>query len=128
MTDDLYMKMLQKSIDKQAQKIISEGATEKERYGNLLESVKGRDLEQEGKDRVDGIISRTHSNAEARRIQREKEDEDAKRRLQKIVNRAKDNIKNGDRRKADAFMDKYRTQLDKAHEKIKQEQNKRYFS
>lgn len=128
MTDDLYMKMLQKSIDKQAKNIISEGATEKERYGNLLESINGRDLEQEEKDRVDGIISRIHSNTEAGRIRREKEDEDAKRRLQRIVNRAKDNVENGDRRNANAFMDKYKTQLDKAHEKIKQEQNKRYFS
>ena len=64
--------MLQKSIDRQAKEIISEGATEKERYGHLLDSVKGRDLEQEEKDRRQEVISRIHSNAEAGRARREK--------------------------------------------------------
>ena len=38
---DLYNELLQKSIDRQAKKIISNGDT------HLLDSVKGRNLEQE---------------------------------------------------------------------------------
>ena len=39
---DLYNELLQKSIDREAKKIISKGATAEDRYGHLLDSVKGR--------------------------------------------------------------------------------------
>lgn len=41
---DFYNELLQRSIDRQAREIVSNGATEQDRYGHLLDSVKGRDL------------------------------------------------------------------------------------
>lgn len=49
MTDYLH-EMLQKSIDREAKKIVSSGATEEDRYGHLLDSVKGRDIDKEEAD------------------------------------------------------------------------------
>lgn len=121
---DLYNEMLQKSIDKQAKKILEKGATEQERYGHLLDSVKGRNLEQEEIDRRQEIISRIHSNAEAGRTRREKEANESKRKLQSIVR----DVERQDRKNADAFLEKYKDRLDKAHEKIRKEQSKYYFS
>ncbi len=47
---DLYNKLLQKSIDREAKKIASTGTTEQERYGHLLDSVKNRDINKETLD------------------------------------------------------------------------------
>ena len=121
---DFYKEMLQKSIERQAREITSKGATEHDRYGHLLDAFNGRDLEQEEADRRQEIISRIHNNAEAGRVKREKEAKETREKLQRIVR----NVEDRDRRNADAFVDKYKAQLDKAHETIKKEQSKYYFS
>ena len=46
MSDDFLHKMLQSSMDREAKRMASNGGvTEQDRYGNLLDCVKGRDLE-----------------------------------------------------------------------------------
>lgn len=54
---DFLKKMLQNGIDREAKKIVAGGATEEDRYGHLLDSVKNRDLNQEEKDRYNEKIS-----------------------------------------------------------------------
>lgn len=60
---DLYNELLQKSIDRQAKQIISSGATAEDRYGHFLDSVKGRNLEQEDADIRNAMISRIADNS-----------------------------------------------------------------
>lgn len=121
---DLYNELLQKSIDRQAKKIISNGATAEDRYGHLLDSVKGRDLKQEEIDRRNAMISRIADNGKAMREQRERESKEDSRELSRIIN----DVRTRDKREAQDFLDRNKKYLDKAEESIRREQNKKYFS
>lgn len=120
---DLYNELLQKSIDRQAKKIISNGATEQDRYGHLLDSVKGRDLKQEEADRRNAMISRIADNGKAMREQRERESKEHSNELRKIMN----DVRTRDRREAEDFLDRNKKYLGKAEESIRREQDKMYF-
>lgn len=121
---DFYKEMLQKSIDRQAKEIVDRGATEQDRYGNLLDSVRGRDLEQERIDKHQNIISNIRKNAEENRKQREKEERENSKSLECRVAE----IQNRQRREADDFLAKHGDRLKKAEENIRRERNKTYFS
>ena len=70
---DFYKEMLQKSIERQAKDIIETGATESDRYGNLLDSVKNRDLDLEEATRRQQMLENIQHNNELSRQQRENE-------------------------------------------------------
>ena len=121
---DLYNELLQKSIDRQAKKIISNGATAEDRYGRLLDSVRGRDLKQEEADRRNAMISRIADNNKAIADQRERESTEHSEKLSRIIN----DVRMRDRREAQEFLDRNKKYLDKAEESIRMEQDKMYFS
>ena len=120
---DLYNELLQKSIDRQAKKIISNGATEKDRYGNLLDSVRDRDLRKEEEDRRNAMISRIADSNKAMTEQRERESKEDSRELSRIIN----DVRTRDRREAQDFLDRNRKYLGKAEETIRRERDKKYF-
>ena len=121
---DLYNELLQKSIDRQAKKIMSGGATAEDRYGHFLDSVKGRNLEQEEADRRDAMISRIADNNNAMREQRERESKEDSAELRRIMN----DVRTRDRKEADDFLSRNKRYLDKAEESMRRERNKTYFS
>ena len=121
---ELYNELLQKSIDRQAKKIISNGATAEDRYGRLLDSVRGRDLKQEEADRRNAMISRIADNNKAIADQRERESTEHSEKLSRIIN----DVRMRDRREAQEFLDRNKKYLDKAEESIRMERDKMYFS
>ena len=121
---DLYNELLQKSIDRQAKKIISSGATEQDRYGHLLDSVRGRNLKQEEADRRNAMISRIADNGKAMREQRERESKKDSRELSRIIN----DVRTRDKREAQDFLSRNKKYLGKAEETIRREREKKYFS
>ena len=121
---DLYNELLQKSIDRQAKEIVSKGATEKDRYGNLLDSVRGRDLKQEEEDRRNAMISRLSDNGRAMTKQRERESREHSRELSRIIN----DVRTRDGREAQDFLSRNKKYLGKAEETIRREREKTYFS
>ena len=121
---DFYKKMLQKSIEREAKRVSANGATEKSRYGNLLDCVKGRDLDQEEKDRIQGIVSNIQESAEVNRKQRESEAADMARNIRKNLI----DIENREKRQLNDYLIKHKTLLDKGREVVRREQEKTYFS
>ena len=121
---DLYNELLQKSIDRQAKKIMSGGATAEDRYGHFLDSVKGRDLKQEEIDRRNAMISRIADNGKAIADQRERESREYSEKLRRIIN----DVGTRDRREANDFLNRNKRYLDKAEETIRRERDKNYFS
>lgn len=120
---ELLNELLKKSIEREAKKIASTGATEQDRYGHLLDSVKGRDIAQEEADKYHGNVSQVLNTAKNNRLKREKENAENARNLQRIVS----DVENRERREADAFVDRNKKYLDKAKETISRERNKSYF-
>lgn len=121
---DFYNELLKKSIDRQASELISGGATEQDRYGHLLDPVKGRNLEQEEDDRRQETLARVQRGREEKRIQRESESLEHSKNLQRTIM----DVSNREWREANEFLDRNKKYLDKAKETIKREQNKTYFS
>lgn len=121
---DLYNELLQKSIDREAKKIASTGATEQDRYGHLLDSVKDRDITQKETDKYYDKVLNVLNTAKNNRLKREREDTENARNLQRIVS----DVESRERREADAFVDRNKNYLDKAKETISRERNKSYFS
>lgn len=122
---DLYNEMLQKSIERQAKEIVSEGATAQDRYGHLLDNFKDRDLvQEEAADKINTLISKLADSNKAMREERERASKEASR---KIKNSLWD-ARNKDRKTADDFVIKHKKYLDKAEETMKRERNKTYFS
>lgn len=121
---DLLNELLKNSMEREAQKIASNGGvTEQDRYGNLLDSVKGRDIAQEEADKYYGNVSQVLNTAKNNRLKREKTDAENARNLQRIVS----DVESRERREADAFVNRNRKYLDKAKETISRERNKSYF-
>ena len=117
-------KMLQSSMGREARKLASNGGvTEQDRYGNLLDCVKGRDLENEEVNKQLDRISAIHKNAEEGRKQREKESAEWSRNMRQIVR----DVENREQRQMNDFLTKHKDALDKGRETIKREQNKSYF-
>lgn len=122
---DLLNELLKNSMEREAKKIASDGgATEQDRYGHLLDSVKGRDIAQEETDKYYGNVSQVLNTAKNTRLKREKTDAENTRNLQRIVS----DVESRERREADAFVDRNKKYLDKAKETISRERNKSYFS
>ena len=121
---DLLNELLKNSMEREAQKIASNGGvTEQDRYGNLLDSVKGRDIAQEEADKYYGNVSQVLNTAKNNRLKREKENAENARNLQRIVS----DVETRERREANAFVDRNRKYLDKTKETISRERNKSYF-
>ena len=121
---DLYNELLQKSIDREAKKIMSGGATAEDRYGHFLDSVKDRNLEQEEADRRSAMISRITDNNKAMREQRERESKEDSADLRRIMN----DVREREKKEADDFVRRNKGYLDKARETMRRERNKTYFS
>lgn len=121
---DLYNEMLQKSIERQAKKIVSEGAMAQDRYGHLLDAFKDRDLAQEEADKINARISKLADSNKTMREERERASKEASRKIKNSLWDARDK----DRKAADDFMNKHKRLLDKGRETVKREQNKTYFS
>lgn len=122
---DFLHKMLQSSMDREAKKMASNGGvTEQDRYGNLLDCVKGRDLENEEVNKQLDRISAMHKNTEEGRKQREKESAEWSRNIRQIVR----NVENQEQNRVNDFLTKHKTALDKGRETVRREQNKSYFS
>ena len=121
---DLLNELLKNSMEREAKKLASNGGvTEQDRYGHLLDSVKGRDIAQEEADKYHGNVSQVLNTAKNNRLKREKENAENARNLQRIVS----DVENRERREADAFVNRNRKYLDKAKETISRERNKSYF-
>lgn len=121
---DFLHKMLQSSMDREAKKMASNGGvTEQDRYGNLLDCVKGRDLENEEVNKQLDRISAMHKNTEEGRKQREKESAEWSRNIRQIVR----NVENQEQNRVNDFLTKHKTALDKGRETVRREQNKSYF-
>lgn len=122
---DFLHKMLQSSMDREAKKMASNGGVaEQDRYGNLLDCVKGRDLENEEVNKQLDRISAMHKNTEEGRKQREKESAEWSRNIRQIVR----NVENQEQNRVNDFLTKHKTALDKGRETVRREQNKSYFS
>ena len=121
---DLYNELLQKSIDRQAKKIMSSGATAEDRYGHFLDSVKGRNLEQEEEDRRDAMISRIADNIGAMKEQRERESKEYSDELNRIIN----DVRTRDKREAEDLLSRNKKYLGMAEKSIRRERDKTYFS
>lgn len=125
MSDDFLHKMLQSSMDREAKKMASNGGvTEQDRYGNLLDCVKGRDLENEEVNKQLDRLSAIHKNAEEGRKQREKESAEWSRNMRQIVR----DVENREQNRVNDFLTKHKDALDKGRETVRKEQNKSYFS
>ena len=122
---DFLNKMLQSSMDREAKRMASNGGvTEQDRYGNLLDCVKGRDLENEEVNKQLDRLSAMHKNAEESHKRREKESAEWSRNMQQIVR----NVENREQNRVNDFLTKHKNALDKGRETISREQNKSYFS
>ena len=122
---DFLHKMLQSSMDREAKKMASNGGvTEQDRYGNLLDCVKGRDLENEEVNKQLDRISAMHKNSEEGRKQREKESAEWSRNMRQIVR----DVENREQRQKNDFLTKHKDALDKGRETVRRQQNKSYFS
>ena len=125
MSDDFLHKMLQSSMDREARKMASNGGvTEQDRYGNLLDCVNGRDLENEEVNKQLDRLSAMHKNAEERRKQREKESAEWARNMRQIVK----DVENREQNRVNDFLTKHKDALDKGRETVRRQQNKSYFS
>ena len=108
---DLLNELLKNSMEREAKKLASNGGvTEQDRYGNLLDSVKGRDIAQEEIDKYHGNVSQVLNTSKNNRLKREKENAENARNLQRIVS----DVESRERREADAFVNRNRKYLDKA--------------
>lgn len=122
---DFLHKMLQSSMDREAKRMASNGGvTEQDRYGNLLDCVKGRDLENEEVNKQLDRISAMHKNTEEGRKRREKESSEWSRNIRQIVR----NVENREQNRVNNFLTKHKDALDKGRETVRREQNKSYFS
>ena len=122
---DFLHKMLQSSMDREAKRMASNGGvTEQDRYGNLLDCVKGRDLENEEVNKQLDRISAMHKNSEEGRKQREKESAEWSRNMRQIVR----DVENREQNRVNDFLTKHKDALDKGRETVRKEQNKSYFS
>lgn len=119
---DFYKEMLQKSIERQAKDIVNTGATESDRYGNLLNSVKGRDLEQEEKDRLNSRVVDLQQANERIRAEREAETKETSATMRRIRNDAIRREANEEK----AFVTKYKDAIEKGKESLRK-QDKSYF-
>ena len=120
---DFLNEMLQKSIERQAKNIVSTGATESDRYGDLLNSVKGRDLEQEEKDRLNSRVVDLQQANERIRAEREAEAKETSATMRRIRNDAIRREANEEK----AFVTKYKDAIEKGKESLRK-QDKSYFS
>ena len=120
---DFLNEMLQKSIERQAKNIVSTGATESDRYGGLLNSVKGRDLEQEEKDRLNNRVTELQQANERIRAEREAEAKETSATMRRIRNDAIRREANEEK----AFVTKYKDAIEKGKESLRK-QDKSYFS
>ena len=112
-------------MDREARKMASNGGvTEQDRYGNLLDCVKGRDLENEEVNKQLDRISAMHKNSEEGRKQREKESAEWSRNMRQIVR----NVENREQNRVNDFLTKHKDALDKSRETVRREQSKNYFS
>lgn len=112
-------------MDREDKRMASNGGvTEQDRYGNLLDCVKGRDLENEEVNKQLDRLSAMHQNAEEGHKQREKETAEWSRNMRKIVR----NVENREQNKVNDFLTKHKDALDKGRETLRREQNKNYFS
>ena len=122
---DFLHKMLQSSMDREARKMASNGGvTEQDRYGNLLDCVTGRDLENEEVNKQLDRISAMHKNSEEGRKQREKESAEWSRNMRQIVK----DVENREQNRVNDFLTKHKDALDKGRETVRRQQNKSYFS
>lgn len=122
---DLLNDLLKKSMEREAKKMAANGGvTEKDRYGNLLDSVKNRDIDKEQLDNIYEKAARIRKNAEDSKAERELEREEARRNLNRILL----DVNTRDKREADAFVSRNKERLDRAKATIKKEQDKLYFS
>lgn len=121
---DFLNKMLQDSIDREAKKIVADGATEQDRYGHLLDSVKGRDLQREESERKKSMISNLNNNRNAMKEEIDRENKEQSRKLNRIIM----DVSTRESKQANEFLTKNKRYLDKAKETISRERNKTYFS
>ena len=122
---DFLHKMLQSSMDREAKKMASNGGvTEQDRYGNLLDCVKGRDLENEEVNKQLDRLSAMHKNAEENRKQREMESAEWSRNMRQIVR----DVENREQNRVNDFLTKHKDALDKGRETVRRERDKSYFS
>ena len=122
---DFLHKMLQSSMDREAKKMASNGGvTEQDRYGNLLDCVKGRDLENEEVNKQLDRLFAMHKNAEEGRKQREKESAEWSRNMRQIVR----DVENREQNRMNVFLTKHKDALDKGRETVRRERDKSYFS
>lgn len=119
---DFLNEMLQKSIERQAKNIVSTGATESDRYGDLLNSVKGRNLEQEEKDRLNSRVTELQQANERIRAEREAEAKETSATMRRIRNDAIRREANEEK----AFVTKYKDAIEKGKESLRK-QDKSYF-
>ena len=119
---DFYKEMLQKSIERQAKDIVNTGATESDRYGNLLDGVNGRDLEQEEKDRLNSRVVDLQQDNERIRAEREAETKETSATMRRIRNDAIRREANEEK----AFVTKYKDAIEKGKESLRK-QDKSYF-
>ena len=125
MSDDFLHKMLQSSMDREARKMASNGGvTEQDRYGNLLDCVNGRDLENEEVNKQLDRLSNIHKNAEESRKQREKESAEWARNMRQIVK----DVENREQNRVNDFLTRHKDALDKGRETVRRQHNKSYFS
>ena len=122
---DFLNKMLQSSMDREAKRMASNGGvTEQDRYGNLLDCVKGRDLENEEVNKQLDRISAMHKNSEEGRRQREKESAEWSRNMRQIVR----DVENREQNRVNDFLTRHKDALDKGRETVRRQHNKSYFS
>lgn len=121
---DLYHEMLQRSMDREAANIVSNKETEKQRYGNLLENIKGRDCGQEEADRKNAMISSLASGTTAMKEKRNRESMEHSAQLQRIIG----DVRTRDKREADDFINRNKGYLDRGKEAAEKERRKGYFS
>ena len=122
---DFLHKMLQSSMDREAKRMASNGGvTEQDRYGNLLDCVKGRDLENEEVNKQLDRISAMHKNSEEGRKQREKESAEWSRNMRQIVK----DVENREQNRVNDFLTRHKDALDKGRETVRRQHNKSYFS
>lgn len=121
---DLLNELLKNSMEREAKKLASNGGvTEQDRYGNLLDSIKGRNIAQEETDKYYDKVSNVLNTTKNDHLKREREEAENARNLQRIVSE----VESRERREADAFVDRNKKYLDRAKETISRERNKDYF-
>ena len=124
---DFYNEMLQKSIDRQAREITAKGITEQDRYGNLLNTVKGRDLKQEETDRKNAMVSNLANSIAVMREKRTQESREHSEGLQRIMNDVKTREMTREKRQLDDFLSRNKDYLEKGREAVRRQQSKMYF-